>query len=135
MALEDKDLFSAIFNKYSDQPIEFVMEQYEKAKNINLEIERRQSLRGYVDITPPSIPQNTGEVNSSRHCTFIGADNHQVIVVCSEIGHMSQKRFQKLISREEIVKPFQWNGILHSWVVSVKGNDIGDSHITELFQC
>ena len=62
MALEDKDLFSAIFNKYSDQPIEFVMEQYEKAKNINLEIERRQSLRGYVDITPPSIPQNTGEV-------------------------------------------------------------------------
>ena len=36
MALEDKDLFSAIFNKYSDQPIEFVMEQYEKAKNINL---------------------------------------------------------------------------------------------------
>ena len=79
--------------------------------------------------------QNTGEVNSSRHCTFIGADNHQVIVVCSEIGHMSQKRFQKLISREEIVKPFQWNGILHSWVVSVKGNDIGDSHITELFQC
>ena len=62
MALEDKDLFSAIFNKYRDQPIEFVMEQYEKAKNINLEIERRQSLRGYVDITPPSIPQNTGEV-------------------------------------------------------------------------
>ena len=41
MALEDKDLFNAIFNKYSDQPIEFVMEQYEKAKILNLEIERR----------------------------------------------------------------------------------------------
>lgn len=32
MALEDKDIFNAIFNKYSDQPIEFIMEQYEKAK-------------------------------------------------------------------------------------------------------
>ena len=32
MALEDKDLFNAIFNKYSDQRIEFVMEQYEKAE-------------------------------------------------------------------------------------------------------
>ena len=62
MALEDKDLFSAIFNKYSDQPIEFVMEQYEKAKNINLEIERRQSLRSCVDITPSSVAQNAEEL-------------------------------------------------------------------------
>ena len=36
MALEDKDIFNAIFNKYSDQPIEFIMEQYEKAKSLNI---------------------------------------------------------------------------------------------------
>ncbi|MEG6501848.1 MULTISPECIES: MucR family transcriptional regulator [unclassified Desulfovibrio] len=42
MALEDKDLFNAIFNKYSDQPIEFIMEQYEKAKILNIAIEKRQ---------------------------------------------------------------------------------------------
>ena len=41
MALEDKDIFNAIFNKYSDQPIEFIMEQYEKAKILNMAIERR----------------------------------------------------------------------------------------------
>ena len=41
MALEDKDIFNAIFNKYSDQPIEFIMEQYEKAKLLNMAIERR----------------------------------------------------------------------------------------------
>ena len=41
MALEDKDIFNAIFNKYSDQPIEFIMEQYEKAKVLNMAIERR----------------------------------------------------------------------------------------------
>ena len=62
MALEDKDLFNAIFNKYSDQPIEFVMEQYEKAKILNLEIERRQSLRSCVDITPLSVAQDTDEL-------------------------------------------------------------------------
>ena len=39
MALEDKDIFNAIFNKYSDQPIEFIMEQYEKAKILNMAIE------------------------------------------------------------------------------------------------
>lgn len=43
MALDDKDIFTAIFNKFSDQPIEFVMAQYEKAKILNMEIERRRS--------------------------------------------------------------------------------------------
>ena len=41
MALEDKDIFYAIFEKYSDQPIEFIMEQYEKAKLLNMAIKRR----------------------------------------------------------------------------------------------
>lgn len=42
MALEDKDIFTAIFSRFSDQPIEFIMEQYEKAKKLNIEIEKRQ---------------------------------------------------------------------------------------------
>ena len=41
MALDDRDIFAAIFTKYSDQSIEFVMAQYEKAKLLNMEIERR----------------------------------------------------------------------------------------------
>lgn len=41
MALEDRYIFTAIFAKYSDQPIEFVMEQYEKAKLLNMAIEKR----------------------------------------------------------------------------------------------
>lgn len=41
MPLEDRDIFTAIFAKYSDQPIEFVMEQYEKAKLLNMAIEKR----------------------------------------------------------------------------------------------
>lgn len=41
MALEDKDLFIAICNRYADHPMDFIMEQYEKAKMMNLQIERR----------------------------------------------------------------------------------------------
>ena len=43
MPLEDKDIFNAIFSKYEDQPIEFVMEQYEKARQLNSEIEQRMA--------------------------------------------------------------------------------------------
>ena len=41
MALEDKDIFMAICNRYADHPIEFIMEQYEKAKRMNLLIEKK----------------------------------------------------------------------------------------------
>lgn len=41
MALEDRDIFAAICNRCSDQPIEFIMEQYEKAKRLNMDIEKR----------------------------------------------------------------------------------------------
>lgn len=41
MALEDKDIFAAICSRCSDQPIEFIMEQYEKAKRLNMDIEKR----------------------------------------------------------------------------------------------
>lgn len=41
MALEDKDIFVAICNRYADHPIEFIMEQYEKAKRMNLLIEKK----------------------------------------------------------------------------------------------
>lgn len=41
MALEDKDIFMAICGRFADQPIEFIMEQYEKARRLNMEIEKR----------------------------------------------------------------------------------------------
>lgn len=41
MALEDKDIFTAICERFPDQPIEFIMQQYEKARVINQQIEKR----------------------------------------------------------------------------------------------
>ncbi len=41
MSLQEKDIFNAVFNRFDDKPIEFVMEQYEKVLRINREIETR----------------------------------------------------------------------------------------------
>ncbi|MBD5642159.1 MAG: MucR family transcriptional regulator [Desulfovibrio sp.] len=40
MALEDKEIFRAVCEKFQDQPMEFIMAQYAKAKHMNMEIER-----------------------------------------------------------------------------------------------
>lgn len=53
MALDDKDIFEAICKRYADQPIEFIMEQYEKAKRLNLQIERRL---GDENVNAPAEP-------------------------------------------------------------------------------
>lgn len=52
MALEDRDIFAAICSRCSDQPIEFIMEQYEKAKRINMDIEKRIDNGDTVEESP-----------------------------------------------------------------------------------
>ena len=56
MPLEDKDIFTAVFEKYRDQPIEFVMSQYEKAKLLNRDIERRINSLGSDGAQPTGAP-------------------------------------------------------------------------------
>ena len=68
MALEDKDIFNAIFNKYSDQPIEFIMEQYEKAKMLNIAIEKRQ-LNQYVSMDVDPVADAMTESLNSEDAT------------------------------------------------------------------
>lgn len=43
MALEDRDLFMAICARFPDQQMDFIMAQYEKAKRLNMSIEKRIS--------------------------------------------------------------------------------------------
>lgn len=49
MPLEDRDIFAAVFARYSDQPLEFVMAQYEKAKRLNAEIEKRIGVDAFTN--------------------------------------------------------------------------------------
>lgn len=54
MALEDRDIFQAICARFADQPIEFIMEQYEKAKTLNRQIEQRSGTAfGASSVTDP----------------------------------------------------------------------------------
>ena len=58
MALDDKDIFAAIFAKHSNQPIEYVMAEYEKAKRLNMEIEKRlmEQAEPVAPVTPVAAP-------------------------------------------------------------------------------
>ena len=60
MPLEDRDIFQAVWERFSDQPIEIVMEQYEKARKLNLDIEKRMGA-----IQPVTVPETeTTEVET-----------------------------------------------------------------------
>lgn len=43
MALEDRDIFTAICNRYPDKPMDFIMAEYEKSRNMNRQIELREA--------------------------------------------------------------------------------------------
>lgn len=64
MPLEDKDIFNAICARYSDQPMEFIMDQYEKAKILNLGIERRMG----ETTVPPQAEQALEDAPVDETC-------------------------------------------------------------------
>lgn len=106
MALEDKDLFNAIFNKYSDQPIEFIMEQYEKAKVLNIGIEKRQqSQLVTMDVEPATDamtePSNTEDATPKKKYTKRDlvvkpqsaiTDEHIKCCICGQERHILTSR-------------------------------------------
>ena len=57
-----------------------------------------------------------------------------MIIVHSEIRYTVHQRFQELIGGEEIVKTGERDRILNSGIVSVKSDEIGNSHVAELFE-
>ena len=57
-----------------------------------------------------------------------------MILVRDDIRNGAEQCFQKLIGRIKTVETAQRNRILHSWIVCVKCNDIGDAHCIQFFQ-
>lgn len=84
MPLEDRDIFLAICERFADQPIEFVMEQYEKAKLINIAIEQR-------------IGTSTASVETPRE--------EPVVIVEEEMEEPAAKAKKKYTRRMLKVKP------------------------------
>lgn len=63
MALEDKDIFEAICKLNPGQSIEVIMAQYEKAKRMNMEIERRSVATCAPE--PEPQPESVAEVTEA----------------------------------------------------------------------
>ncbi|MDE5832619.1 MAG: MucR family transcriptional regulator, partial [Desulfovibrio sp.] len=63
MPLEDRDIFNAICVRYADQPIEFIMEQYEKAKLLNMGIEQRAGAGRTAPVAEAETEQEEVEID------------------------------------------------------------------------
>ena len=63
MSLDDKDILNAVFTRFKDQPVEFIMAQYETAKRMNMDIERRLADRQSCEPTMPS-PEGMPELSA-----------------------------------------------------------------------
>lgn len=50
--------------------------------------------------------------------------------VCGHENHMSpDNHFQELIGREEVVETIQRNCVLNTWVMRIKSDEVGNTHI------
>ena len=78
--------------------------------------------------------QIVGQVHSAVHGALVGADDHQVFLVDLKVGVVVEQRLHKLVSGHKVVKSDQGNGILHSGVVGVKGNDVVHAHVYQFLQ-
>ena len=74
-------------------------------------------------------------INSTSHTAFIGADYHHMIGINLKILHMLQKTLNKLIGWLNCFKTMQWNRILDTWIMRIKGDDVVNTHVYKLLQC
>lgn len=62
MALDDKDILNAVFARFNDKPIEYIMAQYEIAKRMSMDIERRlteKQVNECVTVSPEMTVEDT----------------------------------------------------------------------------
>ena len=72
-----------------------------------------------------------GEVYGSLHCTFIRADDHQMVFVCFQIRFCFKQSFDELVQRVEAVETIEWDRILYTRIVGIKRNEVGNTHVNE----
>ena len=79
--------------------------------------------------------QNVCHVDSTSHTAFVRADDHHGVFVRMKIRNCTEQTFDKLVNRLNGLKTFQRDCILHTRVVSIKGNDIVNAHADQFVQC
>ena len=79
--------------------------------------------------------KNVSKVDCSAHASFIRADDHEVIVINVKSFYIAKKSFDKLIGRLNSLKTMKRSRILYTCIVSIKGDDVLNSHFGQFLEC
>jgi hypothetical protein len=79
-------------------------------------------------------PHNGGIVDTARHASFVGGDDHHMLFVDREASVGHHKGAYHLIIRPYILKTGEGNGVLHTGVVGVEGDDVRHAHPGKLLE-
>ena len=83
---------------------------------------------------PHIQPQYICQIDGAVRTTFVRADGHHVIAVDLQVLDCAQKALDELIGGGDRLKSVQRDCVLHTRIMSVKGNDIVHSHAYQLLQ-
>ncbi len=72
---------------------------------------------------------HVGEIDGTVHSALVRAYDHQMVFVHNELRLGAQESLDELVRRVEAVETVERDGILHSGVVGVEGNNIVHAHI------
>ena len=74
------------------------------------------------------------KINGPVHSSLIRAYDHQMILVDADGLIMLENCLHKLIGGHEVVQTGKGDGILHPRIMGVKGNNVMNTHMNQLFQ-
>ena len=83
---------------------------------------------------PQVAAKHAGKIHIPVDGTFVRADDHKAILIEAQLRHMAQKCLQNLIGGHYVIKTHQRHSVHQPRVVSVKGDDILNTHTLQLLQ-
>ena len=78
--------------------------------------------------------QHAGIIHIAVHGALIGGNDHEMILIEVDVGHMVQQAFQHLIGGHNVVETHGGHGVHDAGVMGVKGDDVLDADRAQLLQ-
>ena len=73
-------------------------------------------------------------VNGAMHGAFVGTYDHEMVFVYDQFRFRPKQRLDKLVRRVKAVETVERYGVLHSWVMGVKSNDVVHTHVCQFLE-
>ena len=78
--------------------------------------------------------ESGGIIHTTAHSALIGRNDHKIVTVDLNVRNSLNECLDHLICRTNVIKTAERNSVLYSGVMSIKGNDVGNTHIDELLK-